>query len=70
MGAYFKKRDRQCLSLFLASPPFANGKGGRCGGLIEIAQEKHAEFFPAHTLFLAKSVGACAETGRSLHPPL
>ena len=31
--------------------------------LIEIAQEKPAEVFPAHTLFLAKAVGACVETG-------
>ena len=56
-----------CLSFWRS--PFANGKGGRCGGLMEIAQENPAEVFPAHTLFLAKAVGACAETGRSLHYP-
>ena len=40
---------------------------GRCGGLMEIAQEKPAKGFPAHTLFLAKSESDCVETGRLLH---
>ena len=40
---------------------------GRCGGLMEIAREKPAKGFPAHTLFLAKSESDCVETGRLLH---
>ena len=34
---------------------------------MEIAQEKPAKGFPAHTLFLAKSESDCVETGRLLH---
>ena len=45
---------------FWLPPTFANGKGR---GLMEIAREKPAKVFPAHTLFLAKAVGACVETG-------
>ena len=56
------------VSLF-GVPPLPTAKGERCGGLMEIAQENPAEVFPAHTLFLAKAVGACVETGRSLHYP-
>ena len=35
---------------------------GRCGGLIEIVQEKPAKVFPAHTLFLAAG-------GKNSQPP-
>lgn len=52
------------VSFFGSAPPLPTAKVGRCRGLIEIAQEKPTKVFPAHTLFLAKAVGACVETGR------
>ena len=52
-----KEGDRHSLSPSFGALPFCQGKRGRCGGLIEIAQE-NLDGFPAHTLSL-----------RSLYPP-
>ena len=62
----FIKRETgiACLSFWYA-PPLPTVKVGRCGGLMEIAREKPAKDFPAHTLFPAKS-----ETLPSPLPPL
>ena len=64
----FIKRETgiACLSFWYA-PPLPTVKVGRCGGLMEIAREKRAKGFSAHTLFLAKSESDCVETGRLLH---
>ena len=50
-----KKKDTPFgVSFFFGAFPFLpQAKMGRCGGLIEIVQEKPAKVFPAHTLFLA-----------------